>query len=307
MGMHNVHAARARVGPWVPVALCAGLALGWAVEQLVPNGSDASGALGPSWLPLAAAAVAAVGVRHPRSSGIEPRVRRAVAWTGLLLLVWVANGLLFDLLTLAGLIGHRAADGTMVMSVVYWPGLATRTVALAAAIVTARILLARQPRAASTGPTAWYGYAAFGLALPYPVLRLHWALGGSIGLGRPGAAGNGFEPLLLAIPWLLAAAVSLLLASPRRWMPRRLLLAAGWSATAIVATIGPSACWSVIVAMAGGASTDAQGIETWVFAVIYGSWFLWAIAGAAATRSYKVGTAQRPRVVGAERFERSTS
>jgi hypothetical protein len=35
---------------------------------------------------------------------------------------------------------------------------------------------------------SWYGYAAFVLALPYPVLRTHWALGGTLGLSWPGAA-----------------------------------------------------------------------------------------------------------------------
>ncbi len=127
-----------------------------------------------------------------------------------------------------------------------WPGLATRTLALAAAVVLARLALARPAAPASTRAATWYGYAAFVLALPYPVLRTCWALGGTLGLSWPGAAGQGFAPLLLAIPWLLAAALSLLLVSTRRWMPRRLLLVAGWSATAIVAMIGPAACWSLV-------------------------------------------------------------
>jgi hypothetical protein len=35
-------------------------------------------------------------------------------------------------------------------------------------------------------------------------------------------------------------------------MPRRLLLAAGWSATAIVALIGPVACWALVTALVSG-------------------------------------------------------
>jgi hypothetical protein len=60
--------------------------------------------------------------------------------------------------------------------------------ALAAAVVLARLALARPAASASTRVASWYGYAAFVLALPYPVLRTHWALGGTLGLSRPGAA-----------------------------------------------------------------------------------------------------------------------
>ena len=121
------------------------------------------------------------------------------------------------------------------------------------------------------------------LALPYPVLRTNWALGGTLGLEWPGAAGHGFLPLLSAIPWLLAAALSLLLVSTSRWMPRRLLLAAGWSATAIVAMIGPVACWSVVSACRHGGAVAPRGSRSWVFGLFYGSWFLWAMAAGAAT------------------------
>jgi hypothetical protein len=108
----------------------------------------------------------------------------------------------------------------------------------------------------------------------------------------PGAAGHGWAPWLLAIPWLLAAALSLLLVSTWRWMPRRLLLTAGWTATAIVATIGPAACWALFTALVLDAPVPRfGGIATWVFALFYGSWFLWAIAAGAATRSYQLRSA----------------
>jgi hypothetical protein len=121
-------------------------------------------------------------------------------------------------------------------------------------------------------------------------MRIVWALGGTLGLKATGAAGEGFEPLLLAIPWLLAAVLSLLLVKPRRWPPRRALLAAGWIATAIVAMIGPAAVWSLVSTIATGAGPESD-IETWVFGLFYGSWFLWAITAAAATRSYQLRTA----------------
>jgi hypothetical protein len=179
----------------------------------------------------------------------------------------------------------------IVPSTVYWPALATRAFALAAVVVLARLTLAHPAAPASRRPPAWFGYAAFVLALPYPVLRVHWALGGTLGLLAPGGAGAGWEPLLIAIPWALAAVLSLILASPPRWMPRRLLLAAGWSATAIVAMIGPAAFWAFVGALAGGGDMAMGEIALWVFGLFYGSWLLWAIAGGAATRAYQLRSA----------------
>jgi len=111
-------------------------------------------------------------------------------------------------------------------------------------VVLARLAwLARPP--GIHRPATWYGYAAFALALPYPVLRTSWALGGRSGSCGP-ARRDGWAPWLACIPWLLAAALSLLLVPTWRWMPRRLLLAAGWFATAVVAMVGPAACWSLV-------------------------------------------------------------
>jgi hypothetical protein len=209
-----------------------------------------------------------------------PRVRRALLWGGLLLSAWEAKGLPFDLLRLTPLIPLP----------VDWAAMATRMLALAAAIVFGRFALALPADAASTRAPTWYGYAGFVLALPYPVLRTWWAFGGSIGLTRLGAAGHGFAPMLLAIPWLMAAALSLLLVSTPRWMPRRLMLAAGWSATAIVGMIGSAACWALLTRPVGGSAPEA-GIAGWVFGLFYVSWLLWAIAAGAATRSYQLRSA----------------
>jgi hypothetical protein len=279
--------------PLVGPALCAGVLLGWAWEQLVPN-PDGPQAFAPDWLPLAAAGFAAAGIVPLVGTSRWLRVQRVLRWTGLVLMVWAANGLPFDLLTAAGLMGHRTASGAIVLSSVYWPGLATRALALAAVVVLARLALARPAALASNQPATWYAYAAFLLALPYPVLRVHWALGGTFGLESPGAAGQGWEPLLIAIPWVLAAALSLLLASPPHWVSRRLMLAAGWSATAIVAMIGPAAFWSFISAFATERATASSEIEFWVFGLFYGSWFLFAMACGAATRSYQVRSAAPP-------------
>ncbi len=285
------HGAGSRSARWI-APLCAAVAAGWAIQRLVPNEADVVQAFtAPDWLPLAAAGFAAAGVMPFDGPPLWLRVRAALRWTGLLFMVWAASGLPFDLLTAAGLVGHKTAAGELVMSTVYWPGLVTRAFALAGLVVLARLTLARPAAPACTRPRAWIGYVAFVVALPYPVLRVHWALGGTLGLLSSGGAGVGWEPLLIAIPWALAAMLSLLLVWPPSWMPRRLLLVAGWSATAIVAMIGPAAFWSFVSAVASGGDMDGGEIELWVFGLFYGSWFLWAIAGGAATRAYQLRSA----------------
>lgn len=163
-----------RTEPWIGLGICALVALGWMLQRLIPDEPDAGGGFAaPSWLPLAAAAFAAVAIVPIDARGPWLRLRPVLRWAALLLMVWAANGLPFDLLTAAGLIGHRTASGAIVPSTVYWPGLVTRAFALAAALVLARLALARPTDPAPAHPAIWYGYAAFALALPYPVLRLH--------------------------------------------------------------------------------------------------------------------------------------
>jgi hypothetical protein len=218
-------------------------------------------------------------MRSARSKWLP--IQRALLWGGFLLMVWEAQGLPLDLLRLTPLMPLG----------VDWRKLATKTAAFGAAVLLARLALTRP--AASASAATWYGYAAFVLALPYPVLRTSWALGGTVGLMWPGAAGHGWLPWLACIPWLLAAALSLLLIPTWRWAPRRLLLAAGWFATAIVGLIGPGACWSLVrkLVRGGDLGLTEHGIAAWVPALFYGSWLLWAVAAGAASRSYQLRSA----------------
>ena len=186
-----------RAQVWTALALCAAVLAAWVVEQLVRNRPAYAETFAPDWLPLAAAGLAAAGIMRLNGRPQLLRLQRALSWSGLLLMVWAANGLPFDLLRIVGLI-PLAVD---------WPGLATRTLALAAAVVLARLALADPPDPASTREgqvprhaASWYGYAAFVLALPYPVLRTWWALGGTLGLMWPGAAGQGFAAMAACDP-----------------------------------------------------------------------------------------------------------
>ena len=46
--------------------------------------------------------------------------------------------------------------------------------------------------------------------------------------------------------------------------------------------------------LASGGDIATGDIHLWVFGLFYCSWFLWAIAGAAATRSYQLRSAAAP-------------
>jgi hypothetical protein len=270
----------------IGLVLCATLFVAGVVALVLGDRPEYAQAFAPAWLPLAAAATSAAGiVLLLRGPSRRPRVCAALSWSGLLLLLWTASGLPIDLLRVASLV---VPD--LMPPGVDWPGLATRALALAALVVLAHLVLARPAAPSRAAP--WFGYAALALALPYPVLKTWWALGGSIGLRWPGADGlaGSFALWLPAVPWLLAAALSLLLARTPRRLPRRLLLFAGWSATIVVAMIGPVACWSLVSGLIRG-NADFGAMYGWVFGVFYGSWFLWAIAAGAATRSHQVRSA----------------
>jgi len=269
-----------RTEAWIALALCGAVVAAKMLEQLVRGRPAYAQMFAPYWLPVAATGLAAAGILPLRVRPEWLRLRRALHWIGLLLMTWVANGLPLDWLRLTPLLPLP----------VDWPGLATRTLALAAAIVLAHLALTRPAASSNDRAASWYGYAAFVLALPYPVLRTCWALGGTVGLGWSGAAGRGWTPLLFAIPWLLAAVLSLLLVPTWRRIPRWMLLSAGWSATAIVGLIGPAACWVLVTKLFEDGDVGPGGIATWVFVLFYGSWFVWAIAAGAATRSYQLRT-----------------
>jgi hypothetical protein len=272
-------------GDWIAVVLCIAVLATWAFQNFIFSGNTK--VVSPVWLQPVAAVLGTLGIMR-LSSGWE-RLWKALYMTGLLFMVWAANKVLFDFLTLAGLIGDPA---TGELARVDWPGAISRIIALAAAVALARQAL-KKSATGSKNPASWYGYAAFVLALPYPLFRIIWAFRGTPGITTPGTAGEGYEPLIIAIPWILAAALSLLLVSPRKWKPRRLLLFAGWTATAIVASIGPIALWSMIIMLVSGEGQSKGEIATWVFCLFYTSWFLWAIAAFAATRSYQLRSATK--------------
>jgi hypothetical protein len=293
MVSHCNHSMTSSTETRIALALCIAVLVVGALEHLVPNPPAYTRNFVPDWIHLAAVALSVAGIVHWNAGQRWLRVQRVLQWGGLLLMMWAANGLPFDLFRVARLIPLP----------VDWPGLATRTLALATTLVLAHLALARPVESACTSTASWYGYAAFVFAMPYPVLRFNWAFGGTLGLGWPGAGGKGLAPLLITIPFLLAAVLSLLLISPSRWKPRWLMLTAGWTATAIVGTIGPLACWVLFKAIASGSDVvGVDGMAFWVPCLFYGSWLLFAIAAGAATRSYQLRTTPQASALIANEF-----
>lgn len=263
---------------WIALGLCAAVLIAGVVKQFIDIRLNSADSFAPRWISIAASVFAAVGIIQFNNRLRWLQVQRVLLWGGIMLMVWTANGLPFDLLCLTPLMPQETD----------WPGMVTRTLALAAVIVLARLAMATPITSGPNHKSHWYGYAAFVLALPYPVLRTFWAFGGTIGLTHAGAAGVGFAPLIIAIPWVLAAVLSLLLVSKRPWLPRRLLLIAGWSATTIFAMIGPAAFWMIITSLAKDGVKGPDGMAIWVPFLFYTSWFLFAIAIGAATFSYQL-------------------
>jgi hypothetical protein len=274
---------RNRMRLWLWIALTLSIAT-LALRLLLPSPAQTQ-PLVPTWILPLLSLFCVSGIVYSDGRPEFLRINRTLIWCALLLTVWVANKLPFDLLNMSGLIRNPA---TNMAPVVDWTGFLTRSFAFATVIILGRLALARPADVGSDRPALWYGYAAFVLALPYPVIRIIWAFGGMLGLSVPGAGGVGISPLLFAIPWIMAAVLSLLLVSPRQWKSRRFMLVSGWTATAIVAMIGPIAVWTLISGTLQHNLEGPPGMSIWVPCLFYISWFLWAIAAGAATRSYQL-------------------
>jgi hypothetical protein len=273
---------------WVALALCGAVLVAALAQRLVPNRPAYAEVSAPDWIALPAAVLAGLAALATMRDNQSPSLpRRALYWSGCLFMTWASGGLLLDLLRVVGLWLPIMPPG------VDWPGMVTRALALTASVVLAHLTLFRPPHESSGRVASWFGWAAFALALTYPLLKTWWALGGTLGLTGGGVAGElagSFALWLPSIPFLLAAILSLLLVPTWRRIPRWMLLTAGWVATATAANVGPAACWALVSAKISG-SPGPEGMAPWVTPLFYGSWLLFAVAIGAATRSYQLRSA----------------
>jgi len=118
---------------------------------------------------------------------------------------------------------------------------------------------------------AWAGYAAFVWAVLFAALSFYWAAGAAAGVDmnapaitRPVLARDpGWIAILWATGGLKVIAGLLALALVRQWgrvLPRRLLLAAGWSAFAIMALYEGAASLVQHALMVAGAIATPAGL-----------------------------------------------
>lgn len=98
-------------------------------------------------------------------------------------------------------------------------------------------------------PGRWSGYAASLWAVGFALVSVYWAAGGRLGAGTIGAAVEGpalaRDPAFVALLWatavlkILAAVLALaLIGKILRWVPRTLLLLAGWGTAALLLLYG---------------------------------------------------------------------
>ena len=94
MGWKARRSRVSRLEPWIALALCAAVAVAAGTAATRSRSARLPETFGPSWLPLAAAGVAAVGILMRLTGSPQLRLRRALSWSGLLLMLWAAGGLM---------------------------------------------------------------------------------------------------------------------------------------------------------------------------------------------------------------------
>lgn len=226
---------------------------------------------------LVAVAVAAIGMNGRASSSAAGSLLMV---TLVVTAAWSVAMLPFDALRIVGLVPLPLSGGGLLLR------LLVLTAGTAALVPVLRARRAGKGRCAECGRILpgpldqvprWPVVLAVAFALPYPVMRVIWALGGT--LGTTG------EPLDLdpAVAWgaalagwvLVAFAVVLFVGKGPVWL--RALLGLGGVVAGLALTVdGGLAALGALTMLAtnGPQSSPGAGLTTWTFLVVYGSWFI---------------------------------
>ncbi|WP_255258146.1 hypothetical protein [Bacillus sp. AFS018417] len=251
----------------------------------------------------------ALSINWQRES-LTPRFLLLIStWGACFMLVWSSGGIVFDILRTAAVLGIPGLP-----PVVDWPGFATRTISLIAAILLAAATLSFQriSRGACTvcgqGPSVktqpdriWFGYAAFVLSFPYPLLKLYWSFGGTLGGGQNFSQHSAYGEMLV-----FGACALLCLALVQKWgrifpkwvpfvagkkVPRFILITGGWVAASMTVSMGFLAILGSLLEVLGLSngpmSFDDEGL---LVSIVYGGWLLLGIAITGATWNYQKQT-----------------
>lgn len=281
---------------WAALVACLATLAAALTAAALPSLSYTTG-FAPAWVTAMAATIGGGAVLATLRWPLPRAARRlvlAACWTACALLLWSAAGVLFDVLRVAAMLGLPALP-----PVVDWPGFATRAAALSATALVAATAVrfrrtsraacpacGRSPVAAEGRPRLWLGYAAFALAFPYPLLKVYWAFGGTLGWSPafPRHTAGGEIGLMVATAVLALGLVQRWGRRVPRWMP----VTAGWFATAGFVTMGALAAFGSIAQALGIVHGPIRlGPGAWLVGAVYGGWLLLGLALAGATWTYQ--------------------
>ncbi|WP_132291615.1 hypothetical protein [Kribbella sp. VKM Ac-2568] len=259
-----------------------------AVSAVLPQEVHYDKGMAPLWVPAVAAVLAVCSALLTAR-----RLVLVCGWTGAVLFLWAAGGVVLDAFrAFYWATGIPAGE----FAQVDWPGALRRFVSLlAAAVVGAGTL--RYQRATSDGRaprqwgSSWLGYAAFAVGFPYPMLKLYWCLGGSI--ARPAVYTEGFPVMELVC---LVAGASLSLALAQSWgrrLPRRLVLAPAWFATAALVSMAALMVFGTASQLLGitDGPVDFGDTQSLVaVGTVYLSWLVFGLTLGGATLAFQRAT-----------------
>lgn len=279
------------------------------LKFILPEGPNYTKGFAPIWVTIFASLLGSIVVmlekRWLRNQFSQKGFVKIIAWGSCILLIWSSAGIVFDFLRAAAVMGIPGLP-----PVVDWLGFVFRTVSLIAAILiaTATITFQRISRGACVlcgkGPQftmrskKWYGYAAFVLSFPYPLLKIYWSLGGPLWGGNSFAHNSAYgEIIVFGISALLS------LALVQKWgrvfpnwfpifsgkrVPRWLLITGGWIAASMTTTLGILAIFgSILQALGLEEGPVGTGGNPWIVSFVYVNWLLLGISMGAATWFYQ--------------------
>lgn len=114
---------RSKVERWIVLFLCTLLLLIWVFGRFILHRPVEADAFPTFWLPIASTMLAVSGIIQLGHSPLWLRIQKTLLWSSVLLMLWVANGLIFDFLALAGLIGDPSTGQRMIVD---YLGMVTR-------------------------------------------------------------------------------------------------------------------------------------------------------------------------------------
>ncbi|MFD0771828.1 hypothetical protein ACFQZ1_24165 [Bacillus sp. CGMCC 1.60114] len=215
-----------------------------------------------------------------------------VAWGTCILLIWSSGGIIFDVLRTVAILGTPGLP-----PIVDWIGFATRAISLMTAILLALTTVKFQHASRDmvnyiikmeSHSKKWFGYAAFVLSLPYPLLKIYLSFGGSLaGIHASGHHAAYGEIVLFGANALLS------LALVQKWgriFPRWILLVGGWTATCATVPFGFLAIFGSLMQLLGFDGPIPLDNSAWLVALVYGEWLFLGITTGAATWIYQQET-----------------